>query len=304
MDGQLTGESLPAEQMDYVLLSERGKNEWWRYLVAIVIILWFWLIMGSVPYLTVLLLRLETNPLLNFTGIMATYWFLLLGLWVAIRLVHQRSFLTLITPARRINWKRFLQGFAVWFGLTAVTSLADYLIRPDFYTYTFQPAKWLPFALLALVLIPLQSSAEELLFRGYLMQWLARILHTKVALVLLSGFFFALPHFVNPEMQSGFTLMAAYYFLTGALLAWITLLDNKLELALGVHAANNLFAALAVNYEGSVLTTPAIYVAKAVDPLSNLLSFVIQACFLLIIFFMFRKRAAANRGKSAETLEG
>jgi membrane protease YdiL (CAAX protease family) len=302
MDGQLTEERLPVDQADYVLLSERGKNEWWRYLIAIILILWFWLIMGSVPYLAVLLLRLETDPLWNFTGLMATYWFLLIGLWAAVRLVHQRRFRTLITPARRIDWKRVLQGFGVWFGLSALTTLADYLVRPDFYTYTFQPSKWLPFALLALVLVPLQTSSEELLFRGYLVQWLGRILHTKVALVLLSGFFFALPHFVNPEMQAGFTLMAAYYFLTGAFLAWITLMDNKLELALGVHAANNLFAALAVNYEGSVLTTPAIYVAKAIDPLSNLLTFVVQACFLLIIFFMMKglARRRARVGKRIE----
>jgi uncharacterized protein len=290
MDGELIEQSLPVQEEDYIQLSNRGKNEWWRYLSSIVLILWLWLVMGSLPYLLVLLNHLESNLMWTFTGAMATFWFLILGLWISVVLIHKRPFITLITPALRVNWKRILQGFGVWFGLSALTSLVDYLIRPDFYTYTFNSLPWLTFAVFAVILLPIQTTAEELLFRGYLMQWMGRFMNTKAAIVILSGFFFALPHFLNPEMQSGFTLMAVYYFLTGAFLAWITVLDNKLELALGMHAANNLFAGLTVNYKGSVLNTPSIFLANGVDPVSNLLTFVIQACLMLVIFFMIRRK--------------
>jgi hypothetical protein len=39
-------------------------------------------------------------------------------------------------------------------------------------------------------------------------------------------------------------------------------MDNGLESAIGFHAANNTFAAIFVNYEGSVLPVPSLFMAE------------------------------------------
>lgn len=39
-------------------------------------------------------------------------------------------------------------------------------------------------------------------------------------------------------------------------------IDGGLEAAIGIHAANNLFAAIFVNYENSALPTPSVFLAK------------------------------------------
>ena len=66
--------------------------------------------------------------------------------------------------------------------------------------------------------------------------------------MILSLVVFAVPHLMSPEMSTGSPLLAAFYFCLGAFFTVVTPRDNRLELALGAHAANNLLAALVVNH--------------------------------------------------------
>jgi hypothetical protein len=50
-----------------------------------------------------------------------------------------------------------------------------------------------------------------------------------------------------------------YYLMMGAFFALVTLRDNRLELAIGAHAANNLFVALLVNPGQSGMPTQAVW---------------------------------------------
>lgn len=60
-----------------------------------------------------------------------------------------------------------------------------------------------------------------------------------------------------PRWQSG--AARDLYFAVGAFLALITVRDGGLELALGAHAANNLFAALILNHVTSSLPTAGVW---------------------------------------------
>ncbi len=153
-----------------------------------------------------------------------------------------------------------LAGFGLWFLLIGLTSILEALFYPGRYALTFKVEQFIPYAILALVLIPIQTSAEELFFRGYILQGVG--LHSRNIWLLsaISGFLFMAPHFLNPEASSNYYLMGIYYFSMGAFLAYITLREGQLELALGVHAANNLFSVLIANYTVSSLPSPsAIY---------------------------------------------
>lgn len=60
--------------------------------------------------------------------------------------------------------------------------------------------------------------------------------------------------------------MAIYYFFFGLILALITMRTNSLEVAFGAHMANNMFAAIIVNYEGSPLQTSPFFELVKINP--------------------------------------
>lgn len=137
---------------DYLDLARLGKNEWWRYLLAVITILFAWQIVGSGPSLILILwTMLDGNPATSvtpeatFTGIPVTIsfvafmlasWAFLAGIFLAIRFIHSRKFLSLVTPLRRLDWKRLFQGFVVWFVLAAMAAIVESLLHPGRYVLT------------------------------------------------------------------------------------------------------------------------------------------------------------------------
>lgn len=69
---------------------------------------------------------------------------------------------------------------------------------------------------------------------------------------------FGLMHILNPEVEKLGYIIMVYYIGTGFFLGIITLMDDGLELALGFHFANNLFTALLVTTDWTVLQTDSI----------------------------------------------
>jgi hypothetical protein len=167
----------------------------------------------------------------------------------------------------------------------AVLTLVGVLLSPDDYKFTFQAREFFLFLPFALVLTPLQASAEELLFRGYIMQGVGRLVSNRLTVALASAVLFMLPHLLNPEAHLDPVLMPLTYLSMGLFMALITLRDNSLELAMGAHSANNLFTFLFANYEGSAMASPSVLTEAAPDPLTGLISFiVVGSVFYWIVF--------------------
>lgn len=285
----------------FLSLTELGRNGALRWLGGTVIILFFWFIVGSflaVPFFLFAGGDLTStdvggvlkggDPFLLYVGTNISFLGIWLGVWLVVRFIHRRAFRTLITPAPTINWTRVAQGFGVWLVLVAVFQVIEFVIYPGRAQFTFDPPRWLFFLPFVLVLTPIQTSAEELLFRGYWMQGLGRLSKNFVLLCVLNGLLFALPHMLNPEVLANpdsTLLLFLNYFVTGSALALFTLRDNRLELALGAHASNNLFAGLIVNYADSALTIPAIFTNPVIDATFGLVSLLlITVAFYLIVF--------------------
>ena len=71
----------------------------------------------------------------------------------------------------------------------------------------------------------------------------------------------------------------------GFFLTLITLRDNGIELALGMHAANNLFAALFANYTVTALPSPSLFTVQTLDPVYSLISLIVGTIVFYLIFF-------------------
>ncbi|MEZ0397342.1 MAG: CPBP family intramembrane glutamic endopeptidase [Anaerolineales bacterium] len=282
----------------YLDLARLGRNDWWRYLLAVLLILIFWQFLGAIP-LALLLgwYLLDGDPATDlgaygptgdetsiFVASMLASVFFLAGIFLAVRYIHARPLRTLITPAPAPDWRRAGQGFLVWFVIVALLSLAEALLYPGRYVWTLDLRRFVPFVFLALILIPIQTSAEELFFRGYLLQWAGLRLRNIWLLSAFSGLVFGAMHTPNPEFQFNPLLLSIYYFLMGAVPAYVTLRDGRLELALGFHAANNLFAALFANYEVTVMPSPSLFTIQTQDVIFAVLATCLGLLAFVLIF--------------------
>jgi len=160
--------------------------------------------------------------------------------------------------------------------------------------YTFDSKRFFSYALVSLLLIPLQSGTEEIIFRGYLNQGFGHLLKNKWVAFIITSVLFASMHLANPESVSGaeggglnHLLVMSGYFLFGFILCIIVYFEGGLEAVIGVHAANNMFAAIFVNYEGSVLPTPSLFLSKAPEASDN---FSLVLILGIVAFILFKTR--------------
>jgi hypothetical protein len=276
-----------------------GQTEWYRYFFGLVLILFFWFVLGSlflvVPFVWVMIdgnpetaVNMQTgfftgiDPIFNYIVLNLSFALLIVGVFVTVRFVHGRPFHSIITPAKRLNWRRMGQGFGVWMLLVTLASVVEYLINPEIYTIVFNPGRFFLFALVVLLLTPMQTTAEELLFRGYLLQATGHLGRNFWVLALVNGILFMVPHLGNPELAASAILLPLFYLSIGAFFAFITLRDNSAELAIGAHAANNLYSALFANYTNSALQTESIFLITELDAVYALISFWVMA----VIFYL------------------
>ncbi len=258
-----------------------GENKWWQYLLTLVLVI-IGVVIGQLPLLGVISVAAgkaglsdmelsEAMANLDFASaglnenvallfMLLPFVFGLITLWLCTKYIHKKEFLKLINPASRINWKKFLFGFGLWMGITVIAEMIFWAISPEHYFTDFNFSKFFFLFLIAILILPLQTSFEEILFRGYLLQGLSHIGVYKWIPLLVTSIAFGAMHFMNPEVAAFGTLPTMVYYIgTGFFLGFITLMDDGLELALGVHAATNIFSALFVTFDDSALQTAAIF---------------------------------------------
>ena len=191
----------------------------------------------------------------------------LIALYLGQKYIHQRTILSLHTASPAIRWNRGIKAFIVTWLVLGFVSLIGHLTGLSVIKTNFQASNTLLYLLLSLALIPLQSGTEEIVFRGYLNQWFTHLLKNKWIAFIFSSALFASMHLSNPEALKGaedgvLLLTMSGYFLFGFFACLLVWMDNGLESAIGFHAANNTFAAIFVNYEGSVLPVPSLFMAE------------------------------------------
>jgi membrane protease YdiL (CAAX protease family) len=270
--------------------ARQGKNNWWRYVVTLVtgfgldLVFSLVLLLGFYSLEHVFSIeKLSSNALLVLS--MAPFTCLLLALWAGIRFLHHRPFRSLFGKQRSIQWRRLAFSGIIWFLLAGTSDLLTGLVRPGSVSWSFDAAKFFPFLLLALVFTPIQTSTEELIFRGYITQGVGLKSKTIWGPLLIPAVIFGLLHSMNPEVGLyGFWVMMAYYIGFGVFLGWVTLRSKSLDLALGIHLANNLYSALIVTYPDSAIPSPALFTSNTFNPALSVVILTISA--LIYIWLM------------------
>jgi len=260
----------------YIAQAFNSLHDWWRYLIGLFVAI-FGVFVFSIPHFAAIFIkRLEAkvdlnrlddvNYLMSLFDSNTNLVFVLLPfagglvfLLIMVKILHKQSITSLTTARKKIDWKRILFAFFFWGIVSSGMIFLDYYLSPESYLYNFELNRFLVLALIAVVLLPFQTSFEEYLFRGYLMQGIGVIVKNKWVPLITTSVIFGLLHIANPEVEKlGYTIMV-YYIGTGLFLGIITLMDDGMELALGFHAANNLFTALLVTANWTALQTHSVF---------------------------------------------
>lgn len=211
-----------------------------------------------------------------------------LALFIGIKFLHKRSFKTLITPLNSINWRKILFAFGLFLALSLLYDVISYVNHPDSYSFHFDFGSFFPLLLIGIFILPIQTTAEELFFRGYLLQGFVSWLKEPWIAVLITSILFGLVHGQNPEIQEyGLLPMMIYYIGAGILLALVTIFDDSLELAIGIHAAINFYAAVISSYSGAVLQTDTLLKSNAMNPW--IADFVLIVAFIMFMYICSKK---------------
>ena len=293
----------------YFKQAKDGENEWWMYLVTVLLLL-FGYGVGQLPLLWVQSYALENHSdigtaevdrfaqtldfsilhidnnlgiLLMFTiFIGATFFFLL-----AVKFIHKKSLKGLITHNYRISWTKVFFGLVVWLALLSIFELILYFVSPETYYLKANWDKVFILLLICITVLPIQTTLEELFFRSYVMKGIGLIARSKWIPLIITSLLFGLVHSSNPEISKyGIVPMQLYYISAGLLLGIITIMDDGLELAIGVHAATNIYGALFVCYDGSVLQTDSIWHVTDINAWIMAVIFVVSG----IIFLLLSKK--------------
>lgn len=216
----------------------------------------------------------------------------LLFFWV--KFIHKQTITALTTSRKSIDWKRVAFAFLLWGGFTTIMLAVDYKLSPENYQWNFDLSKLLVLVVIATLLIPLQTSFEEYLFRGYLMQGIGIAVKNKWFPLALTSLIFGLMHIANPEVEKIGYIIMVYYIGTGLFLGILTLMDEGMELALGFHAANNLVTALLVTANWTAFQTDSVLKDMSEPAAGYDILFPVLVIFPILLFIFSKKYKWTN----------
>jgi membrane protease YdiL (CAAX protease family) len=191
------------------------ENKFWKYLVGSVVIVLASTI-GQIPLLVGFKYKELINgdsyssnnedimhslePNVTLFLILISFVFALGGVYYVVRYLHNQTMLSVTTSRKKMDWSRFFFAFSLWAIFTVVSTLLFYFVSPDDFIINFKP---IPFAILVIIgalLIPIQTSTEEYVFRGYLMQGFANLSKNRWFPLLMTSIIFGGMHLSNPEV--------------------------------------------------------------------------------------------------------
>jgi len=286
----------------------KGRHEWWRYIVGIVITI-AGVFLFSVPHAAAIAIKqfkgdVDISKLddinyimtlfdsnINLVLILLPFAGGLICLLLAVKFLHKQSLVQLTTSREKIDWKRFWFVFLFWGIVSTGLVVLDYYMSPGDYLVNFNLKPFIILCVIAILLVPLQTSFEEFLFRGYLMQGIGVITKRKWIPLIVTSMVFGSLHIANPEVDKLGNIIMIYYIGTGLFLGIITLMDEGMELSLGFHAANNLFTALLVTADWTAFQTHSI-LKDLSEPTEAGVSDIFMPIFVLfpILLFIFAKK--------------
>ena len=285
------------------------KNNLWRYGLGVLIIFIFTQL-GSIPLIVAIFQKvgLEGAAKLNPSNMMTvlennnlTFFYLLLsfvvgfiGFLIVIKFLHNQSLKSVTTSRESTDFKRVFTAFISISAIILSNLLFSIYLNPDEYVFQFNLNDFVILFLIAIIFIPIQTSLEEYVFRGYIMQGLGVFVKNRWFPLIFTSLSFGLLHLSNPEIDKIGNIIIIHYIVTGLFLGIITLMDEGMELALGFHAGNNLLIALLVTADWTVFQTSSVFKYIGEPDVINQTFFSLAVIYPLLLIYFSKKYQWTN----------
>jgi uncharacterized protein len=259
--------------MKFLELGKKGENGFSLYLGTIGIVFGSFLVIGQLPMTVALASQsdqlgkgLDLDDLAGVLGLNTYLTFLLIpfiiglaSLLLCVKFVHKRPVISLFTNRPFFDWKRFFFSFFLWGSVLALFLIIAFLTGVPIH-WNYKASTFIELLLISIFLLPLQTTFEEVFLRGYLLQGIWNGLSRAWLSIVITSLLFCLMHFANPEVAKIGYLMLVFYLMNGLFLGLLAVMDDGLELSMGYHAVNNIFAALIVTNSWQALHTDALFI--------------------------------------------
>ena len=297
--------------MNFIQQAYKGNNEWYHWVLTIFIVFIGWQFIGVIPLIVTafmhsanmteftkaaqdnfMTLGIDKNLFLFL--MILTFIFGLICLIIGVKYIHKRTLKSLITSRKSIDWKRFWFGFVSWGIVASVAIIIGVYLAPENYVWNFKLVPFLTLLVVSVLFLPFQTSFEELLFRGYFMQGLGILAKNRWLPLILTSVIFGLLHGANPEVEKLGYISMVFYIGTGLFYGIVTLMDEGTELALGLHAINNIVAAFFITTNWTVFQTDAIYIDTSEPSVGWEMFFPVLVLYPLMLLLFSKKYGWKN----------
>ena len=284
-----------------------GFNKGWMYLTTILLLIIGYLLFQSIifyPLINILkqngfseteilsnahllfnseALKLDKNWVILIE--LGMFVFAFIGFFIGLKKIHNKSLNSVLTGFQKFRINRVGFAFLIWGLLLLFSVIINYIKNPADFTFQFNLQGFIISTVILLLFMPIQTGIEELFFRGYLIQGLSQIFKNGIIPLIITSLLFGLAHMSNPEVQKfGWSIMLSYYIIFALFMGCITLLDEGLELAIGIHFANNMISGLLVSTPDSVLKPYSILETTNENPYLELICWFFMAGLTFLVF--------------------
>lgn len=174
-----------------------------------------------------------------------------IGTWIAMRFIHRERLSALFGNSKRISRDGFFKGLIAVLLTSLLSEALIYPLQPEVGRGAIGLMAWLAALVPITLLAFLQTSSEELLFRGYLPRGLARRFGSPIIWGILPLVAFTALHWNGANsLAINICIMVSIGAFAIVLMALVYATGN-LGAAFGAHLANNLTGFLLISHQES-----------------------------------------------------
>ena len=193
----------------------KPENKFWKYIVGSLVVI---LIssFGQIPLMIGIFAKsfsdgkgmpqLDEKSLMTYLEpnwilflIMLSFVFAMFGIYIVVKNIHKQTMLSVTTSRAKVDWSRILFSFTIWSLFTIISTAILYYTSPESFVMNFKLIPFLILVIIGTLMIPIQTSCEEYVFRGYLMQGFGNLARNKWFPLVMTSSIFGLMHIANPK---------------------------------------------------------------------------------------------------------
>ena len=256
--------------MEFISQAYEYKHNWWRYVLtyvlsnaaSVIVLLCVIAIFFAVckwidadaDIATAFNPVSENNSLPAYANaffMLSLHGFLLLSFLLFFKWLHKGNWSCLFNSFSKFRWNRIASAILLYL-LVSLVSLPFFCgeLEEMKATFAFNAAEFFPYVLVLLIMLPLQVTAEEVINRSYFGQMFALIFKRPIILVVLTSIIFAFAHYGDMQHAESYAVLFTAIGISGLTYAIIMVLDNGIEICIGLHFINNLISFVLLKRDG------------------------------------------------------